>query len=221
MLNKKGLIRGGLCLVNAAVIAISTSSVVVAEGIDDVRNQLNQIWWRINANNIIYYTPEKGKNAWIKNTRYRNSIIKVIGKAIGDCVTGDNEFKDKQLSDIITFTANPLSYEQKHWNAVVLYNLVEYTKRHVRYKCCLEYGTMYAEPKELAKYKEISFDQIENDLINYYGNPESISKAITVIKQYDEAFRLRGKVTEAMKTAYTYDLPKTPAGMIKTFISYG
>ena len=142
----------GYALVNAAVIAISTSSVVLAEGeYVGQRNALNQIYWRIKANNIIYYKPEKGKNAWIKNAHYRNSIIKVIGKAIGDCVTGDNEFKDKQLSDIITFTADPLRYEQKHWNAVVLYNLVEYTKRSVRYNCCLRDNTLYAEPKELAK----------------------------------------------------------------------
>ena len=57
-------------------------------------------------------------------------------------------------------------------------------------------------------------------MINHYGNAESISKAITDIKQYDEALGLREKVTEAMKTAYAYDLPKTPAGMIKTFRSY-
>ena len=32
------------CLINIAVVAISTSSVVVAEGIDDVRSELNQIY---------------------------------------------------------------------------------------------------------------------------------------------------------------------------------
>ena len=40
----KRLIRRGLYLVNIAVVAISTSSVVVAEGIDDVRSELNQIY---------------------------------------------------------------------------------------------------------------------------------------------------------------------------------
>ena len=35
----------GLCLVNVAVIAIATSS-VVAETIDEARNTLTQIWWR-------------------------------------------------------------------------------------------------------------------------------------------------------------------------------
>ena len=72
MLNKKGLFGGGLCLVNTAVIAISTPSVVVAEGIGDVRNQLNQIWWRINANNEI------------QNSKLKKSML---GSKIADITT--------------------------------------------------------------------------------------------------------------------------------------
>ena len=235
MLNKKYLFGGGLYLVNTAIVAISTSSVATAEGSHTkIRNALNQIYWRIKANNIIYYTLDKDKNAWIKKKKYWDSIVKVIGKAIGDCVTRDNEFKDKQLSDIITFTATPEGYKPENWNAVVLYNLVEYTKRNVRYECCLEDNTLYAEPKKLENYKTISFDQIEDDLTKYYTNyykingysdligklKDDIKKAINDIKQYDNALGLTKILRQTMQTAYTYDLPKTPAGMIKTFKSY-
>ena len=62
---------------------------------------------------------------WIKNPYYWASIVKVIGKAVGDCVANENEFKGKTAYDIITFQdTNPYAYTRANWNAVILYNYV-------------------------------------------------------------------------------------------------
>jgi len=82
---------------------------------DDIykeRSQLNQIWWRIKANNIIQNPKVETRHAWIKNGYYWDSIVKVIGKAIGDCVTGENEFEEQEFRDVITFDkTNPEKYD--------------------------------------------------------------------------------------------------------------
>ena len=124
-------IRGGLYLVSNAVIAISTSSVVVAESIDEARNTLIQVYWRIQANNIIEDTKFSVKKdlieykPWFINPNLDESIKKVVGKAIADCVTNMHQFKNKNAGEIITFEGTtPATYEQKHWNAVMLYNYV-------------------------------------------------------------------------------------------------
>ncbi|MBQ3945934.1 MAG: hypothetical protein II670_10065 [Alphaproteobacteria bacterium] len=62
---------------------------------------------------------------WIKNPYYWASIVKVIGKAVGDCVAGQNEFADRKCGDVITFAnTNFESYMPENWNAVVIYNCV-------------------------------------------------------------------------------------------------
>ena len=93
---------GGLCLVNIAVTVFSTSNVFVAQAdILQARNQLNQICWRMYANNTIKMPSVNNKYSWIKNDYYWNSIVKVIGKAIGDCVTSEHEFKGKKPGEIL------------------------------------------------------------------------------------------------------------------------
>ena len=66
----------------------------------------------------------EGVDYWFVKTSYDESIKKVIGKAIADCVTNMNEFDAKRLDKVITFKANPLGYSPENWNAVVLYNYV-------------------------------------------------------------------------------------------------
>ena len=72
-----------------------------------------------------------GKSAWIKDEKYRDSIINVIGKAIGDCMALENEFKGLRENlgrDVIVFCGskykNPFYYTISNWNAVYLYNAV-------------------------------------------------------------------------------------------------
>ena len=196
-----------------------------------VCNNLNQIYWRIIANNAILEGPNSGQHSWIKKSIYDTSIKKVIGKAIGDCVTGENEFQGKEYGGVVKFEKTiPWTYERKHWNAVVLYNLVEYEKRSVRYKSCKQNNTMYAIPEGFEKYEKVTFEQIEQDLIEHYkelyqkaGHANNISElkdsiglAISDIKKYDSALKLVSTLEKVMQTAYQYDCLDTRLWRIKT-----
>ena len=84
--------------------------------IEDARNTLTQIYWRIKAHNIIEDTKWQVKQGqikdepWFVEQKYDESIKKVIGKAIADCVTNRNEFKDKKAGDLITFEGQDENY---------------------------------------------------------------------------------------------------------------
>ena len=134
MFKKKCLFGGGLGLGSSIIIAISASSVAVAEdniGINQI-NTLLQVHWRIYAHNTIEETQSRLNNGWhlsydtwFADEKYDESIKKVIGKAIADCVTNMNEFQDKKVGEIITFeNTHPEDYDQANWNAVMLYNYV-------------------------------------------------------------------------------------------------
>ena len=118
-MEEKLSIRGGLWLGSAvAIFAAASSDVVAAEemAIEDARNTLTQIYWRINAHNIIEDTKWKMKQGqikdepWFVDPEYEESIKKVIGEAIADCVTNRNEFKDKKAGDLITFEGQDENY---------------------------------------------------------------------------------------------------------------
>jgi len=134
MFKKKCLFGGGLCLGSSIAIFASISSDVIAQEFTaEARNTLTQIYWRTHAHNIIEETKWKlfkkeiKDKPWFIDKDYDESIKKVIGKAIADCLTNMNEFqdKDKGTEEIITFkNTNPENYDQANWNAVMLYNYV-------------------------------------------------------------------------------------------------
>ncbi len=62
---------------------------------------------------------------WFIDPKYDESIKTVIGKALADCVTNKNEFKDKGAKGLITFEGSIINdYNPANWNAVMLYNYV-------------------------------------------------------------------------------------------------
>ena len=87
----------------------------------------------------------EGQSEWIKNKKYRDSIINVIGKAIGDCMACENEFDCAYLSydrerlgdRTITFALkkykDPCFYTISNWNAVFLYNAVNLAINNEKY----------------------------------------------------------------------------------------
>ena len=78
--------------------------------------------WRANAG---IATSEKPANKWYNAEKYKESIFKVIAKAIADCILKKEEFDTK--NDIITFAQdNHTLYSAANWNAVVLYNYLNY-----------------------------------------------------------------------------------------------
>lgn len=126
---------GGLYLGNTIAIVISISN-AAARFDEATRNVLFQADWRSIAYSEIShekylttksYNPQEIKNKWIIDKKYKKSIIEVIGKAIGDCLTNMNEFAPENIckGGIITFKdTDPSSYLKKNWNAVILYNYV-------------------------------------------------------------------------------------------------
>ena len=96
-----------------------------------VLNKQNQIYWRLYANNE--RLKAEGESDWIKDEEYRDSIINVIGKAIGDCMALENEFKAQSrktlgkqviLFDDLSKYENPYDYTIENWNCLFLYNAV-------------------------------------------------------------------------------------------------
>ena len=194
MLNRKCLF-GGLCLVSNAVIAISASSVAVAKGIDDALNTLGQILWRFEACNIIEeakfeFETEKIKDKpWFIDGYYDKSIKKVIGKALADCVTNRNEFKNKGAQELITFEGSTIDdYKLENWNAVMLYNYVNVaikgekntTTQKVLADCVEALFQYYRTNQKQLKIKDISavFSGLRKGLYNIqqYLNVLRLSK---------------------------------------------
>ena len=173
ILNKKSLFGGGLCLLNAAVIVISTSNVVAAESSPE--NKLYQMHWRITAYNKItaikfqkqQNPKQKLKSSWITDEQYKTSIMEVLGKALADCATNDNEFKKTKAEEIITFEeTEPETYEQENWNAVMMYNYVDCARRGKDYHKVINqitdaYKTYFSSINRLDKNKQLK-DFINN-----------------------------------------------------------
>ena len=153
-------------LVNTIAIFASISSDVVAHGdIRDFRNQINQIYWDCCCSDRESYirtdiATQENKSTnqhWILEPEYKNSRTKVIGQAIADCVTGENEFAGKKPNDIITFKGTkPETYKQKHWNAVILYNYI-----HAR----INGGNQSGKVKEVLKDK---IEMIQSHYAEYF-----------------------------------------------------
>ena len=218
MLNKKCLFGGGLYLVNTAVIVISISSDVIArESIHAFRSELNQISWGIQCAQrefqIRYYDYGKvfyddDKHRWILDKYYEDSRTRVIGKAIGDCVANKGEFKGKKAADIITFENTlPELYEQKNWNAVILYNYVhEAINRNGIYENNDEY---FYDMSNVSLVLQDKLETIKRHYENYYiecikrkhikkGDADNLikslqtnlSNAINDIQKYVDALKL-------------------------------
>ena len=131
MLSKKNLFQVAyLCM---CYIASISCNVVANEC--SLQNKHNQIYYRFWAHNTILEAKTESKFGWIKNPEYKDSIIKVIGKAICDCVALQNEFNKDNFTGVynrqdlgkrtITFkNTDYRGYTAANWNALMLYNYV-------------------------------------------------------------------------------------------------
>ena len=198
MLNKKCLFGGGLYLVSTAVIAIYTSSVAVAEDCS-ILNKQNQIYWRFYANNTML--KAEGQSEWIKNKKYRDSIINVIGKAIGDCMAEENEFKHwnrEELGDkVILFEDKKkyksfLHYTISNWNAVFLYNAVNLAINNEKYWADHVFNT-----ENLMKE---CYNRISTYFFNELGISEYDKQTEKKLKQeQDQLTKDKNRITEYFK----------------------
>ena len=192
-------LEGGLLVNTTAIFASISSDVVVHEDLHKFRNQINQIYWDCCCSyeecylreDASHYNEHKDSH-WILEPKYKDSRTKVIGKAIADCVTGENEFKDKNAADIITFEGTkPETYKQKHWNAVILYNYIH---------AMINEENSSAKVKKVLKYKL-------GQLKTYYGNQynEDIDKAVAYIQDYVYALVLYDELVRFRESKQKYD----------------
>lgn len=213
--NKK-CVFGGVCLVNTVVIAISNLNVVVAKGIHDFRSELNQIAWDINCSQREYeikrdrdYRKKKSEsdNHWILEGALEESRRKVVGKAIGECVAGKNQFKGKSIDDIITLTfqddltskiIEPKDYEQKHFSPIILYNYIHEVIN----------GNRTNHEGELADVNAVLKDKLDMIKANY-GNTEASNKrldiAVEIVKRYVKALKLNEYLLQFKECKQKYD----------------
>ena len=216
MISKSYVFGGGL-LVNTIAIFASISSDVVAES---ARNKINQIYWRIKANNMINYPFSiKATDAWIQNSKYDKSIKEVIGKAIGDCVTKEGVFSNKEHDSLILFPGtNTESYEQANWNAVVLYNYVfQILTRNddiSKIDGAIRKSTLYLIKNELCKqYSDIlkvkPKVKIEGKTVNSNTVEDMISRASIDIAAYATALNIESILWKIKDQSARFESAKT------------
>ena len=189
---KKARFARGLCL-SWIVIATQCSTIEAkntkAVTQADIINMCEKISWKVNCNNIIYNAADE---AWIKKEYYKNSIRKVIGIAIADCITESNEFTKKNEAGIILFDADPTRYTPENWNAVILYNYLYEIKHDFINNSTREKNTIFNE----------LFDKVYEHYSNTYRVAnlwEKIEKAVSDIKEYDKALNIKAHVDESLK----------------------
>lgn len=153
------------------------------EDISDLINLFNNISWRIIANNKIV---DADKNSWITNQKYNKSIVKVIAKAVADCITDKNEFANKGEGDVITFNVDAKTYSAKNWNAVVLWNYLHILK--------------WDYLNNVKHNQDEIFKELKTRICNNYPSEgvsnlaDEINKAIIVIQDYDKALSLKAEM---------------------------
>ena len=181
MLNKKYLF-GGVVNTVLALSAFTQNSIAQDKclSFNDSLNLLNQLSWRVIANREVIGA---GKGSWITKTEYSESIRNVIGKAIADCLTEDNEFAGKKENEVIKFKADPtkVKYSPANWNAVVLWNLIHVCKQE--YKKYDEFDMEFDSEFDIEK----AFKTVGECVKNEYSKIENINKMVNdSIEQINE-----------------------------------
>ena len=71
---------------------------------------------------------------WIKQEKYKDSIYNVITTAIADCLLKRNEFAEEKIKEgIVTFENKRYEdYKAENWNALVLYNYIQFILTEVK-----------------------------------------------------------------------------------------
>ena len=197
--SKNKCLGGGLCL-KCTILTFATIAYGGAVGaqylnVKDAINRFNQYNWRVIGANKI---AEAHKDSWIKQEKYGDSIIKVIGEAIANCVTGMGEFGERGNANTIVFAATPndINYSEENWNAVVLWN----------YLNILKYDCMSNAKRD----KETIWDKVYRNVFTYYSSnyhindlDGKIKRAISDIKEYSKALNLEEAMQQFITTYET------------------
>ena len=197
--SKNKCLGGGLYLkctiLTFATIAYGDAVDAQYLNVQNAINRFNQYNWRVIGANKI---AEAHKNSWIKQEKYGDSIIKVIGEAIANCVTGMGEFEARGKADTIVFAVTPkdINYSEENWNAVVLWN----------YLNILKYDCMSNAKRE----KETIWDEVYQNVFTHYNETYHINDltgkikdAISDIKEYSKELNLEEAMQQFIATYET------------------
>ena len=191
-----------------------SSDVIAKENLSDFRNELTQIYYDTCCcymEFLIQNDKEYAKHKWItKDEKYKKSKTKVIGKAIADCVTEENEFAGKTADDIITFDNKPNSakkyidpknYKPEHWNAVILYNYVhEAINRYEGYDDLGDVSLVLEDKlADIQAYYKDTYKMDEKEVM------ESLNQAVNDIQKYSDALDLGGTLYNCYDNKSLYE----------------
>ena len=191
----KNKYSGGYLANTILVLSAFTQSSIAHNAylsVQEAVNLFSQKDWRIKANTKIV---EAKDNSWIKDeVTYGDSIRKVIGEAIGKCITDTGEYAGAQQDSVITFNVTPkqVNYTAENWNAVVLWN----------YLNALKWCVINDTPFE----NEAGFDSICERLYNHYSEynvddlRNKLNKAISDIKAYSKELDLESEMSNFVNT---------------------
>ena len=191
-LNKIKYSGGGLYLRGIVIASITTvylHAEIPQKELIEIHNKLWYVDWAITATNRLSEATDKDFFKTKKRGRiskYRESIINVIGHALADCATMQNEFALNGEPRVITFKVDPRGYSPENWNAVILYNYVD----------TLMHGRLHPEMQEKG-FTDI-FEYIKQSVKEHYLNQGvnilnlegKLNRAIKDIKAYNEALKI-------------------------------
>ena len=164
------------------------------------------------SSNHRYGEPQSDER-WILNDQYKDSRTKVIGKAIGDCVSKKNEFAGKKAQDIITFKN---TYTPENWNAAILYNYVyaainrknlpKKQKTSEQDKESVYFNAVRGVKKVLGK----KFTKTQKYYEEYYKDSlevieKSLNQAVQYIQDYADALNLDASLCDFRQSKQAYD----------------
>ena len=218
-----------LCLAGTLTVLVeSASAVEYMQNVDGVtinsQNDFNHFMtfksWQARA---LEEMNDLGKSkSFITNPYYKESILKVISKAIADCFWERNEFAkfwknhrenfnstsedSKSLYLIYNFvefdvTPSNLTYKREHWNAFILYNLLN-VLLNSDYRCAETPDTKGKTALEVA-VEQIGGEIFDNYAPQYYSMHTQKEKGIDDIKQYARALNLEDYISELRKSKLT------------------
>ena len=198
IVSTKNVFSGALCLYTTVAAinseAQSTECKKQYWSVVEAINEFNQKSWRIIGHNKIV---DADKDSWIKDTKYEESITKVIGEAIGKCLSDTGEFVNKNSGDTVTFAVTPeqTEYTPENWNAVVLWNYLNQLKWNF--------------VKNRGFGSDEIFNRTYNAVFRYYNDDyadiitdldDKIQKAISDIKEYAKALDLESYMQQFVTT---------------------
>ena len=229
-----------LCLAGTLTVLVeSAGAVEYMQNVDGVtinsQNDFNHFMtfksWQAKA---LEEMNDLGKSkSFITNPYYKESILKVISKAIADCLWERNEFakfwknhrenfnstsEDKKqkplylIDNFVEFDVTPskLTYKREHWNAFILYNLLN-VLLNSDYRCA---DNSYTKGKAAL---EVAVEQIGEEIFDKYAPQyysmhtqkekeiiaDLIRRSVDDIKQYARALNLEDYISELRKSKLT------------------